>query len=93
MPKYLIEVAHENSKEACERAVQAFLATGSHFMTHADWGCPDDEHKAWIVAELDSKEDAMMMLPPAFRQNARVITLQNFAPDAPNESLKLHKDS
>ncbi|MGH2581272.1 MAG: hypothetical protein ACRDFQ_00055 [Anaerolineales bacterium] len=93
MPRFLIEVAHENSKEACERAVQAFLATGSHFMTHADWGCPDDEHKAWIVAELDSKEDAMLMLPPAFRLNARVITLQNFAPDMIDDTLKLHKDS
>ena len=93
MPKYLIEVAHENSKDACERAVQAFLATGSHFMTHAEWGCPDDEHKAWIIAELDNKEEAMQMLPPAFRPNARVITLQNFIPDATDESLKLHKDS
>lgn len=30
-----MEVRHENKKESCDRAVKAFLATGSHFMTRA----------------------------------------------------------
>jgi hypothetical protein len=38
MPRFLIEVIHENRKESCDQAVRAFLATGSHFMTNADWG-------------------------------------------------------
>jgi hypothetical protein len=78
MPRYLIEVPHENSKESCNIAVREFLGTGSHFVTNADWGCSDGEHKAWFVVELDSKEDALMMLPPAFRRNAKVITLEKF---------------
>ena len=49
MTRYLIEVPHENNKDACKQAVQAFMETGSHFMTNADWGCGDDEHKAWFV--------------------------------------------
>ena len=58
MNRYLIEVPHDESREACERAIRVFLETGSHYMTHADWGCRDGEHKAWIVVELESKDEA-----------------------------------
>lgn len=92
MSRFLIEVPHENKKEACERAVAAFMATGSHFVTNADWGCSDGVHKAWIVVELDSKEEAMTILPPIFRQNATIITLQNFSLDFVDKTLEQHKD-
>ena len=66
MPKYLVEVQHEATKDACERAIRIFLETGSHFMTNADWGCEDGEHKAWFVLDTESKEDARTILPPHF---------------------------
>jgi len=81
MTKYLIEVTHEAKKSACRRAVSTFYRTGSHFLTNADWGCPDDEHKAWITVEVENKEDAMRIVPPEFRQDTRVIELQNFDVD------------
>jgi len=89
--RYLIEVPHENSKEACERAVQVFMATGSHFMTNADWGCPDDEHKAWFVVDLGSKEEVLAILPPMFRRDAKIITLQRFSMEEIDETKKRHK--
>ena len=92
MPRYLIEVNHENKKEACDLAVHAFLATGSHFMTHADWGCGDAVHKAWFIAELDSKEEAMRILPPLFRENAKVIALKRFSMGTLDETRDQHKD-
>jgi hypothetical protein len=52
MTRYLIEVPHEATKEACDQAIRVFMETGSHFVTNADWGCSDDVHKAWIVADL-----------------------------------------
>lgn len=90
MTRYLIEVAHENSKQACNQAVQAFLATGSHFVTHADWGCDDDEHKAWFVADLESKEQALSLLPPLFRPNAKITTLRKFTLDSAEETVDQH---
>lgn len=90
MTRYLIEVPHENKKEACERAVKVFLETGSHFMTNADWGCADDEHKAWFVVEMDSKEEARSLLPPLFRSDAKIITLQRFGPESLDETVSLH---
>jgi hypothetical protein len=78
MTRYLVEVPHENSKQACDRAVRVFLETGSHFLTNADWGCSDDVHKAWFVVELESKEQAIAILPPLFRRDARIVALQKF---------------
>jgi hypothetical protein len=78
MPRFLIEVPHDGTKESCDLAVREFLGTGSHFVTNADWGCSDEVHKAWFIAELDSKEDALLLLPPAFRRNATVVTLEKF---------------
>ena len=78
MAKFLIEVLHDESPKACIQAIDVFLKTGSHFLTHADWGCKDGEHKSWIVVEVDSKDDAKAIVPPAFRSQARVIQLNTF---------------
>jgi hypothetical protein len=78
MPRFLIEVEHPAERLACARVVQIFLATGSHFLTHADWGCVDGEHTAWIIIEVDSKEQARSILPPAFRSQAKIVALNKF---------------
>ncbi len=80
MPKFLIEVPHGETKEACERAVAIFMATGSHFVVNADWGCSDNVHKAWIIVDLENKQAALSILPPAFRKDATVVQLENFSP-------------
>jgi hypothetical protein len=90
MPKFLIEVPHKKEKRECERAVDVFKRTGSHFLINADWGCSDDVHKAWIIIEVDSKEEALMVVPPSFRKKTKVITLQKFAFDKPDEGMELH---
>jgi hypothetical protein len=91
MPKYLIEVSHEDNREACELAKLAFYRTGSHFVTNADWGCSDGEHKAWINVEVDSKEEAKMILPPAFRAHAKVIEVQKLDRETMEQVLNKHK--
>jgi len=78
MAKFLIEVPHEGTLAACNRAVEVLLRTGSHFLTHADWGCLDGEHKAWIVVEVGSKDEARNIVPPDFRHQAKVIQLATF---------------
>jgi len=32
----------------------------------------DGEHKAWLIVEVDTKEDARRILPPAFRSQPDV---------------------
>src|SRR5437773_12445110 len=79
MARFLIEVPHEPERVACARVVEIFLKTGSHFLTHADWGCMDGEHKARITAEVSSKEEARSTLPPTLRSQARIVQLNYFS--------------
>lgn len=78
MAKFLIEVTHGMDKRSCEIAIEIFLQTGSHFLTHADWACIEGQQKAWIIAEVDSKQDAMFIVPPAFRSLTKIVELTTF---------------
>jgi hypothetical protein len=91
MARFLIEVSHEATTVACARAVEVFLKTGSHFFTHADWGCKDGEHKAWIVVEVDSREEARAIVPPAFRSQAKIVQLNAFSMEEIEGILRQHK--
>jgi len=90
MPKYLIEVPHEEELIACAQVVESFLNYGSHFAANADWGCMDGVHKAWITIETDTKEDARSILPPAYRAAATIIQLNKFSMEKLEEILKRH---
>jgi hypothetical protein len=78
MPRYLIELPHGDERVACIRSLHAIDEFGSHFVTHADWGCDDGVHCAWLIAELDSREDAMHLIPRDMRQDARIVQLNKF---------------
>jgi hypothetical protein len=91
MARFLIEVPHDAEQVACARVVQVFLKSGSHFLTHADWGCRDEEHKAWIIADVDNKEEARWIVPPAFRSQAKIVRLNNFTLEEIDEILLLHQ--
>jgi hypothetical protein len=91
MSRFLIEVPHEATKVACARTVDVFLKSGSHFLTHADWGCKDGEHKAWIVVDVDSRDEALAIVPPAFRSQAKVVQLNAFSMEEVEDMLRRHK--
>jgi len=91
MARYLIEVPHDPEVQACARVVQVFLATGSHLLTHADWGCLDGQHSAWLIVEMDSKEEARSVVPPAFRTDAKITGLNKFTMEQIDSILSHHK--
>jgi hypothetical protein len=91
MPRFLIEVAHEGSELACAKVVQIFLNTGSHFLSHADWGCMDGEHKAWIIVDVATKDEARLILPPVFRAQARIVQLNFFTMEEIEDILRHHQ--
>lgn len=90
MARFLIEVPHEANPVACGQAVQIFLETGSHFMTHADFGCSDGEHKAWLTVDVETRAEALRILPPALRARARVVQLSRFSMTHFGEMLREH---
>ncbi len=91
MSRFLIEVPHEPEELACARVVEIFLKTGSHFVTHTDWGCMDGEHYAWLIVEVDNKDEARRILPPAFRPQARIVGLNKFTMEQIDEIIARHR--
>ena len=91
MARFLIEVPHEPETLACARAVEIFLRTGSHFLTHADWGCMDGDHRSWIIVDVDSKDEARMIIPPAFRAQAKIVRLNAFTMEQIEEIRREHR--
>ncbi len=91
MARFLIEVPHEADEVACAQVVKIFLATGSHFLSNADWGCHDGEHKAWIIIDTESKEEARSILPSAFRSQAKIVRLNKFTREEIDEILVHHR--
>ena len=91
MARFLIEVPHEANSVTCARAVELFLKTGSHFFTHADWGCKDGEHKAWITVEVDNRDEARAILPPAYRAQAKIVQLNAFTMEEIEAFLRHYK--
>jgi len=91
MKKFLIEVPHDADKKSCDYAIQVFQQTGSHFLTHADWGCMDGEHKAWLLVEVENKDEARFILPPLFRSSAKITQLTTFASMEISEPQKYHQ--
>jgi hypothetical protein len=90
MQRFLIEVPHESAPVACARAAKLLLESGSHFLTHADFGCKDGDHRAWIVVEGESKADVRNILPPAFRTSARIVGLNKFSIQEVDDLIKSH---
>lgn len=86
MAKFLIQVDHDSEAVACAQAQRVFLATGSHYLTHADWGCRDGVHSAWMVVDLETREQARALLPSAARPGARIVALSTF-----EEALTRHR--
>jgi hypothetical protein len=91
MARFLIEVPHEAEVVACAKVVQVFLTSGSHFLTHADWGCNDGVHCAWIIVDLDSRDEARALLPSAFRAQARIVKLNKFSIEEIDDILSHHR--
>ena len=92
MARFLIEVPHEDKARECALAVKVLLCSGSHYMTHAEFGCLDGEHKAWIIVEVDSKEEAMFIIPPVYRPQAKIVELNKFSLEEIDQFLEKHPD-
>lgn len=90
MPRFYIEIPHEEEKIACLKAVRILQQTGSHFLTNADYGCQDGDHTARIMVEVDSRQDALMIVPNEYRARARIIRMNRFSVEEIDRLLRHH---
>jgi len=90
MARFLIEVPHGAEAKECALAVKILLSSGSHYLTNAEFGCLDGDHKAWIIIEADSKEQAQFILPAAYRSQAKIVELNKFSLEEIDRFLAKH---
>ena len=90
MARFLIEVSHEAEQVACARVVKLFLSSGSHLLTHADWGCMDGDHHAWMIVDVADKREALAIVPPGLRSATRIVALNGFSMSQIDDILKSH---
>jgi hypothetical protein len=77
MPSFLVISPH--TLQDCSKVLQNLLAMG--YLTHFDWGCKDNDHTGWAIIEAESKEEALMTVPPFVRSRARAVELTKFSPE------------
>ncbi|MEX1254150.1 MAG: hypothetical protein WEE64_07400 [Dehalococcoidia bacterium] len=78
MAQFIIETTH--SLEECLALLDAVLGAGAHYLTHTDWGCEDGVHKAWLIVDSESRNEARLMVPPVWRNSAQLVELNKFTP-------------
>ena len=78
MPRYLIELSHEDEHAACVKVLRAIERYGAHLLIKMDWGCKAGIHSGWLIAEVDSRDEAAQIVPPEFRKEARIVELNKF---------------
>ncbi|HEX6310499.1 MAG TPA: hypothetical protein VF152_02610 [Acidimicrobiia bacterium] len=86
MDRFLVEIPHDPDDASCNAAIKIFAKTGSHYLTHADFGCEDGVHDAWLIVEADDHDEARLVAPPQYRKETRVTRVKRYAmtePDAP----------
>ena len=88
MSRYLIEFRHSSEYEGCVRALNAIIVHGSHIISEAEWGCEDGVHAGWLIAELDSREEAMQLVPPEYRSDTTIVLLRTWSRDEIETMMK-----
>jgi len=92
MAKFLVTIPHEEDELACARAVRLLLDTGSHYLTNAEFGCLDGDHRAWIMVDgMDTKREVMGIVPPVFRSKASIVQLNRFSIEWIDDFLRHHR--
>ena len=78
MEKYLIEIKNGGDRASCLRSIESFLSSRTHYVTSAEWGCLEGEHKAWLIIKTTNSADALRIIPAAYRQHAKITRLHKF---------------
>ena len=72
-------------------AIQILLRTGSHYLTNAQFGCRDGVHKGWVIVDVETREEARQIVPPAYRTQSRIVGLSRFSMEELDDMLLQHE--
>jgi hypothetical protein len=76
MPQYLIEAPH--TQQNCIRSLKYIAAYSTHVLNQSWFGCGVGVHVGWLTVEGESKPEALNVIPPPERRDARVTEVRRF---------------
>ena len=79
MVRYMIASPH--TKEECLRALDEELAKGTDILEKFDYGCKEGDHTAYAIVDVDSKNDALNLIPTFLQYKARIVEVGKVTPE------------
>jgi hypothetical protein len=78
--EYLIEVPH--SPEECGSGVAFAAKDARRSLAAAYRGCGAGTHTTWMIVELETEDDAWLLVPRLLRDTARVVPVERMSPSS-----------
>ena len=75
MERYIVDSPH--CAGDCKKALKDILSAG--YLSHFDCGSRDTDHRAWVVLEAASIQEAMIVVTASHRPQAKVVKLTKFS--------------
>ncbi len=75
MERFLVESPHDPGD--CKKVVKNVYAQG--YLYNCDWGCTAGVHKAWVTVDAENESQALWVVPPILRANARATKIVKFS--------------
>ncbi|HUI68694.1 MAG TPA: hypothetical protein VL087_10875 [Nitrospirota bacterium] len=79
MARYIIESPH--TKEECLRALDEELGKGRDILGKFDFGCKAGDHTAYAIVDVNSRNDALDLVPTFLRNKARIVEVGKITPE------------
>ena len=79
MARYIIESPHK--PEECLKALDEELVKGTDVLGKFDFGCKVGDHTAYAIVDVNTKDDALKLIPSFLQKSARILEVGKITPD------------
>ncbi len=79
MARFMIESPH--TEEECLRALDEELGKGKDILGKFDFGCKVGDHTAYALVDVNSKNDALNLVPTFLQNKVRIVEVGKITPE------------
>ena len=79
MARYMIRSPH--TKEECLRALDEELVKGKDILEIFDFGCKEGDHTAYAIVDVNSRNDALNLVPTFLQNKASIVEVGKITPE------------
>lgn len=79
MARFMIESPH--TEEECLRALDEEMEKGKDILGKFDFGCKAGDHTAYALVDVNSKNDALNLIPTFLQNKVRIVEVGKITPE------------